>query len=53
MSTPSKDLAIPGKPFTFGELKRAQAAGDLASLRAHGRRVARVEPSELGGIGAG
>lgn len=31
------DLAIPGKPFTFGTLAHAQAAGDLEALRAHDR----------------
>jgi len=36
------DVAIPGQPFTFSILKRAQAAGDLQSLRHHGRRVVRV-----------
>jgi hypothetical protein len=36
------DVAIPGQPFTFSILKRAQAAGDLQSLRSHGRRVVRV-----------
>jgi transaldolase / glucose-6-phosphate isomerase len=36
------DVPIPGKPFTFSILKRAQAAGDLQSLRNHGRRVVRV-----------
>jgi transaldolase/glucose-6-phosphate isomerase len=36
------DVPIPGKPFTFSILKRAQAAGDLQSLRTHGRRVIRV-----------
>ncbi len=36
------DVAIPGQPFTFSILKRAQAAGDLQSLRSHGRRVIRV-----------
>ncbi len=36
------DLEIPGQPYTFGTLKAAQALGDLESLRAHGRRVARV-----------
>jgi glucose-6-phosphate isomerase/transaldolase/glucose-6-phosphate isomerase len=33
------DLAIPGKPFSFGTLARAQAAGDLQSLRAHHRHA--------------
>ncbi|HKR99941.1 MAG TPA: bifunctional transaldolase/phosoglucose isomerase, partial [Candidatus Dormibacteraeota bacterium] len=38
----AQDVAIPGKPFTFSVLKQAQAAGDLQSLRDHGRRVLRV-----------
>jgi hypothetical protein len=33
------DLAIPGRPFTFGQLIRAQAAGDASVLAAHGRPV--------------
>jgi hypothetical protein len=44
---PDVDLAIPGEAYTFGELHAAQALGDLASLRAHGRRVARVTLAEL------
>jgi hypothetical protein len=36
------DVTIPGAPYTFSVLKRAQAAGDLQSLRNHGRRVVRV-----------
>jgi transaldolase / glucose-6-phosphate isomerase len=36
------DVPIPGQKFTFSILKRAQAAGDLQSLRNHGRRVIRV-----------
>jgi glucose-6-phosphate isomerase len=36
------DLAIPGRPFTFGQLKRAQAIGDFESLASHGRPVLRV-----------
>lgn len=36
------DLAIPGKPFSFGTLAQAQAAGDLESLRAHDRHVIRI-----------
>jgi len=38
----SVDLPIPGQPSTFGTLIDAQALGDLRSLRARGRRVARV-----------
>ena len=33
------DLAIPDRPFTFGELMQAQAAGDAAVLAEHGRPV--------------
>ena len=33
------DLEIPGRPFTFGQLIQAQAAGDAAVLRDHGRPV--------------
>jgi hypothetical protein len=47
------DLAIPGQPFTFAELKAAQALGDLASLKAHGRRVARASLEELESQAAG
>ncbi len=36
------DVSIPGAPYTFSVLKRAEAAGDLQSLRSHGRRVVRV-----------
>jgi transaldolase/glucose-6-phosphate isomerase len=42
-----QDLQIPGKPYTFGALKAAQALGDLESLRAHGRRAARVRMQTL------
>lgn len=33
------DLEIPGRPFTFGQLIQAQAAGDAAVLADHGRPV--------------
>jgi transaldolase / glucose-6-phosphate isomerase len=36
------DLAIPGKPFSFGTLAQAQAAGDLESLRTHDRHAIRI-----------
>jgi glucose-6-phosphate isomerase len=39
---PGEELAIPGKPFGFRRLIRAQAAGDFASLKERGRRVARI-----------
>ena len=41
------DITIPGKPFTFGTLQRAQALGDLQSLLARDRRVTRVTMREL------
>ncbi len=34
-----EDLAIPGRPFTFGQLIQAQAAGDASVLGDHGRPV--------------
>ena len=36
------ELPIPGQPFGFAQLIRAQAAGDYESLKARGRRVARM-----------
>jgi len=41
------ELPIPGQPFGFGKLIRAQAAGDFASLQERGRRVARVHLQEV------
>jgi transaldolase / glucose-6-phosphate isomerase len=39
---PGDELPIPGKPFGFRRLLRAQAAGDYASLKERGRRAARI-----------
>jgi glucose-6-phosphate isomerase len=37
------DLEIPGRPFTFGQLIEAQAAGDAAVLAdGHGRPVVTI-----------
>ena len=36
------DLEIPGEPYAFGTLFRAQALGDVEALRAGGREVLRV-----------
>lgn len=36
---PAHDLAIPDRPFTFGQLIQAQAAGDASVLADHGRPV--------------
>ena len=33
---------IPGAPYTFSQLKRAQAVGDAQTLEAHGRRTVRI-----------
>jgi hypothetical protein len=41
------ELAIPNQPFGFGKLIRAQAAGDFASLKERGRRVARIRLEEV------
>jgi glucose-6-phosphate isomerase len=42
-----EDAEVPGRPYTFGRLKQAQAAGDLAALRGAGRRVLHVSASTL------
>ena len=44
---PGDELPIPGRPFGFGKLIRAQAAGDFASLQERGRRVARIHIEEV------
>ena len=44
---PGDELAIPGKPFGFRRLIRAQAAGDLETLKERGRRVARIRMEDL------
>jgi transaldolase/glucose-6-phosphate isomerase len=41
------ELPIPGKPFGFRRLIRAQAEGDFESLKARGRRVARIHAEEI------
>ena len=54
---PGEELPIPGKPFGFRRLIRAQAAGDFESLKERGRRVARVQIGgslvQLGMVGLG
>ncbi|KAA1419996.1 glucose-6-phosphate isomerase [Mumia zhuanghuii] len=39
---PDQDLAVPGRPFTFGEFLLAQAVGDAGVLTDHGRPVLRL-----------
>ncbi len=46
----AEDAEVPGHPYTFSRLKRAQAAGDLAALRAVGRAVAHVSVAALDGL---
>jgi glucose-6-phosphate isomerase len=46
-STPSAQLSIPGEPYDFATLIKAQSIGDHESLVAHGRRVIRVELDRL------
>jgi hypothetical protein len=41
------ELAIPGRPFGFRRLIRAQAAGDYAALRERGRRIVRVRLEDV------
>jgi transaldolase / glucose-6-phosphate isomerase len=42
-----EELKIPGRPFGFARLIRAQAAGDFEALRERGRRLARVRMENL------
>jgi hypothetical protein len=37
-----EDLPIPGRPYTFGELEAAQAAGDRQALTGRGRPLVRL-----------
>ena len=49
------DLEVPEMGVTFGQLKRAQAIGDIRALLAKGRRVAHVHltrPEDVGGLAA-
>ncbi|MHA7304640.1 glucose-6-phosphate isomerase [Arthrobacter sp. TMN-49] len=41
------DLAIPERPFSFGELISAQAAGDATVLADHGRPVLRLHLTDV------
>ncbi|MFZ6003459.1 MAG: glucose-6-phosphate isomerase [Actinomycetota bacterium] len=41
------DIPIPGREFGFGELKQAQATGDLRILQARGVRAGRVPAGSL------
>jgi glucose-6-phosphate isomerase len=44
---PAADLEVPGEPYTFGTLIRAQADGDLQTLRDHGLTAVRVVVGDI------
>jgi len=44
---PQQDLEIPGEQFSFGTLIRAQADGDLETLRNHGLPAVRIDVKDL------
>ena len=48
------DLPVPGQPYTFGLLIRAQARGDLEALASRGLRVLSIDlgPEPLAGLTA-
>ncbi len=48
LGSPEQDLEIPGRPFTFGQLIAAQAAGDASVLAEHGRPVLALTLTDLG-----
>lgn len=48
-----RDVAVPGREFSFGQLIRAQAAGDAAVLARQGRPVLSLELSDPSGALAG
>ena len=37
-----RDIAIPGRGYSFGDVKKAQSEGDMKVLRERGQRVIRV-----------
>ena len=47
-----QDLPIPDRPFSFGTLIAAQAAGDSAVLAGHGRPVLRLHVTDATGLAA-
>jgi transaldolase / glucose-6-phosphate isomerase len=44
---PGEELQIPDRPFGFAQLIRAQADGDLASLRERGRPIVRIRLEDV------
>jgi glucose-6-phosphate isomerase len=47
---PAEDLEIPGEPYTFATLIRAQADGDLQTLRSHGLPAVRIRVGDIDAI---
>jgi glucose-6-phosphate isomerase len=47
---PAEDLEVPGEAYTFSTLIRAQADGDLQTLRNHGLPAARVTVGDIDAI---
>jgi glucose-6-phosphate isomerase len=47
----SRDVEVPGQPYSFSTLKQAQALGDLRALQSHGRPVLRVSLGRSPGAG--
>jgi glucose-6-phosphate isomerase len=47
---PTEDLEIPGEPYSFATLIRAQADGDLQTLRNHGLPAVRVSVGDIDAI---
>jgi glucose-6-phosphate isomerase len=47
----AQDLEIPDRPFTYGQLITAQAAGDAQVLAEHGRPVLRLHLTSQDGLG--
>ena len=43
----AENLQVPGESYSFGTLIRAQADGDLATLRAHGLSAVRIGKENL------
>ena len=46
------DLPVPGRPFTFGQLQAAQAAGDRQAIAGRGRPLVRLHLTDrAAGVG--
>jgi len=49
-SSSSRDVEIPGRPFTFGQLIQAQAAGDAVVLAEHGCPVLTITVDDVAAV---